>query len=417
MFFKLYTLGCKVNQYETEYLREGLRRLGYIESDLGGVADIVFLNTCAVTAESEAKCRKLIRKLINENRGAEVIVFGCSVRHNADQFSRIDGISNVVAEKNWTAQFLRDRGLKELPSGISSFADRHRAYVKVQDGCRVGCSYCIIPKVRSVLQSRPLREILDEVRQLVRNGYREIVLTGIHLGHYGVDYGAACGADSLGSGCCRLYELVERIIGLDGDFRIRLSSLEAVEVSDALVDLMCRNPLRICPHLHLPMQSGSDEILTKMRRRWLSDEYVNCCQKIMAKIDRVALTTDIIVGFPSETDQQFEMTCDIVRKLKFSKIHVFRFSPRKGTEAAEFKNQIPQQIIHERGKFLTELAKKLRTEYAASLVGMNLPTLFETNQSGTTDRYITLKTNTKHEIGNLKNILIKNSKDDTIIGD
>jgi threonylcarbamoyladenosine tRNA methylthiotransferase MtaB len=409
VFFKLYTLGCKVNQYETEYLREGLLRLGYLEAAVGEVADVVFLNTCAVTAESEAKGRKLVRRLIKENRGAEVIVFGCSVRRDAVQFAQIDGVTKTETNKDWLKQFLIEKGLRELPVGISSFGERHRAYVKIQDGCKVGCSYCIIPKVRSVLASRSIDEVLREVRQLIDNGYREIVLTGIHLGHYGVDLS--------GSSSSMLSELVGRVIGLGGDFRVRLSSLEAVEVSGGLVELMLGNGVRICPHLHLPMQSGDDGILFRMRRRWLCGEYVSCCERLLSRFERLALTTDVIVGFPGETDKQFENTCEVVRGLCFSKVHVFRYSPRQGTEAANFPDKIPQRIIRQRVQHLSEIARKLRADYAASFVGQNVQVLFETDQTGTTDRYLSIKTTQKHVAGNLEYITAKNLEDEILIGE
>ncbi|MDR1483334.1 MAG: tRNA (N(6)-L-threonylcarbamoyladenosine(37)-C(2))-methylthiotransferase MtaB [Planctomycetaceae bacterium] len=407
MFFKLYTLGCKVNQYESEYLREGLLRLGYVESFEGGVADIVFLNTCAVTAESEAKGRKLIRRLIRENQGAKVIVFGCAARRDANQFVQIDGVTKVETKKEWVAQFLYEKGLGTLPLGISSFGDRHRAYVKVQDGCRVGCSYCIIPKVRPVLKSRRIDNVLAEVRQLVDNGYREIVLTGIHLGHYGVDLSGSNGR--------MLSELVERVLGVSGDFRVRLSSLEAVEVSDELVELMLSNTGKICPHLHLPMQSGDDKVLLRMRRRWTGGEFNECCKRLLAAFDRLALTTDVIVGFPGETDEQFEKTCEAVRELCFAKVHIFRYSPRQGTDAAKLTNKIPQRKIQERVQYLSEIAERLRSNYASSFVGENVQVLFETEQTGTTERYMQVKTTQKHKIGELENIKIKKYKNQNLL--
>ncbi|MDR2641774.1 MAG: tRNA (N(6)-L-threonylcarbamoyladenosine(37)-C(2))-methylthiotransferase MtaB [Planctomycetaceae bacterium] len=409
VFFKLYTLGCKVNQYESEYLREGLRRLGYVELVGGGIADIVFLNTCAVTAESEAKGRKLIRRLIRENRGAEVIVFGCAVRRNAEQFLQIGGITTAATDKEWVTQFLLDKGLRELPTGISKFGERHRAYVKVQDGCRVGCSYCIIPKVRSVLRSRLLDEVLVEVRRLVGNGYSEIVLTGIHLGHYGVDLS--------GSSSSNLVKLVEGVIGISGDFRVRLSSIEAVEVSAELVELMLNNTGKICPHLHIPMQSGDDEVLFRMRRRWSSGEYISCCKRLLGLFDCLSLTTDVIVGFPGETDEQFARTCEVVRELGFSKVHIFRYSPRQGTDAAKFADKIPQRKIYERVQYLSDIAAGLRSDYASMFVGRSVQVLFETEQTGTTERYLPIKTTKKHNIGKIENIDVKKSQNENLFAD
>lgn len=381
MFFRLGTLGCKVNQYESEFLREGLIRLGYLEAEPDRPADLVLVNTCTVTAESDLKSRKTIRKLIKENPGAEAIVFGCSATRDPDAWRGIEGVSEVIVDKEHLAGFLKNRGLLQVPDGIDGFGARHRAYVKVQDGCRVGCSYCIIPKVRPVLRSRPETTVVEEVRRLSENGYREIVLTGIHLGHYGLDRPERP----------TLAGLVRRIIELDVPFRLRISSLEAVEVSDELVDLMVRYPDRICPHLHLSMQSGSDEVLRRMRRRWLRDPFVRRCEEILARFDRLALTTDVIVGFPGETEEQFEESCRTVERLNFSKVHVFRFSPREGTEAAGLPERIAPPVQKRRAETLASISDRLRCGYATSFRGDMASVLIESPDRGTTDRYLDLR--------------------------
>ena len=381
MYFRLATLGCKVNQYETEYLREGLLRLGYAETD--GPADLVVVNTCTVTAESDRKSRKIVRKLIKENAGATVVVMGCSATRDPAALTVIPGVSRIITDKQEIPAFLRELGLAEPPAGIHRFGERHRAYVKVQDGCRVGCSYCIIPKVRPVLLSRPEDDVLAEIRQLSQNGYREIVLTGIHLGHYGVDFSDEKRSD--------LAALVKSIAELDEPFRLRISSLEAVEVSDELVDVMLGHPERICPHLHLSMQSGSDDVLRRMRRRWFREPFLRRCEEISARFDRLALTTDVIVGFPGETGEQFEETCDAVERLGFSKVHVFRFSPRKGTEAFSLPDRVPSPVQKCRAEHLAALSQRIREKYAASLVGMTLPVLLETVHGGTSDRYLEVR--------------------------
>jgi threonylcarbamoyladenosine tRNA methylthiotransferase MtaB len=411
LFFRLFTLGCKVNQYETEYIRTGLLRLGYTESEAGHVADIVVVNTCTVTAESEIKGRKAIRKLVRENPGAEVIVMGCSATHNSKPLLNINGVSKIIADKEEIPDFLRSLGLTELPNGIETFGERHRAYVKVQDGCRVGCSYCIIPKVRSTLRSRSENNVLEEIRTLSRNGYREIVLTGIHLGHYGAEFA---------NGHQNLAALVRRIIEMQEPFRLRLSSLEAAEVSEELIDLMLQNPQRICPHLHLSMQSGSDEVLRRMRRRWLSEAFIRRCEEIAVRFDRLALTTDIIVGFPGETEEQFEETCRIVERLRFSKIHIFRFSPRKGTEAATFSDTVSPSIQRVRAARLAKIAKRLRIHYAASLVGAILSVLPETIHGGTADRYLQVrfqKTVDPKILGQLRDVRITHALGETLFSE
>ncbi|MDR0609932.1 MAG: tRNA (N(6)-L-threonylcarbamoyladenosine(37)-C(2))-methylthiotransferase MtaB, partial [Planctomycetaceae bacterium] len=411
MFFRLFTLGCKVNQYETEYVRTGLLRLGYIESGPGDAADLVVVNTCTVTAESEMKGRKAIRKLIRENPNAEIVVMGCSATHNSQPLLEIKGVSKIISEKRDVPEFLRSLGLTELPNGIQSFGERHRAYVKVQDGCRVGCSYCIIPKVRSTLQSRPENKVIEEIQTLAQNGYREIVLTGIHLGHYGTD---------VENSNKNLATLVRRIAAMDEPFRLRISSLEAVEVSEELIDLMLQNPQRICPHLHLSMQSGSDAVLRRMRRRWLSEPFIRRCEEIVARFDHLALTTDIIVGFPGETDEQFAETCRVVERLQFSKIHIFRFSPRKGTDAAAFSNPVPPPIQRLRASQLAEIAKRLRINYASSLAGTTLSVLLETVHGGTADRYLEVrfqKTLDPATLGQIRNVRITHARGETLFCD
>ena len=407
MFFRLFTLGCKVNQYETETVRTALLRLGYTEAEDGGIADLVIVNTCTVTAESEAKSRKAVRKLVNENPGAKVVVIGCAVTHHPDSVLRIGGVSQIIPDKEQIPDFLRQLGLTELPKGIDSFGERHRASIKIQDGCRIGCAYCIIPKVRPILRSRPIEEILPEIQTLARNGYREIILTGIHLGHYGID---------LADKNVRLPELIHRIVELPETFRLRLSSLEAVEVSDELIDLMLRYPDRICPHLHLSMQSGSDAVLRRMKRRWLSEPFVRRCEEILSQFDRLALTTDVIVGFPGETAEQFDETCRIVERLRFSKIHIFRFSPRQGTEAETLPNRIPHLEQKHRSAILTKLAEKLRADFAASLIGNRETVLLETAASGTCGRYLDIRLNQPSEAGTLVPIQIERTKGDVCFG-
>jgi len=386
------TLGCKVNQYETEFLREAFHRIGYVDAAPNEIADLIVINTCTVTAESGRKSRKMIRQLAKQNPNAEIVVTGCYASQQADEILRLPQVSEVIADKRLISSFLQRRGVTDLPDGISSFGGHHRAFVKVQDGCRVGCSYCIIPKVRPYLLSRPASEILDEIKRLLDGGYREIVLTGIHLGHYGLDFErdpkSQIEQKRLADGNIVLTELIERILNLDAAaFRLRVSSMEAAEVSDELIELMRAFPKRFCPHLHLSMQSGSDSVLRRMRRRWLSEPFEERCRQIAAKIDRVALTTDVIVGFPGETEREFAETCDVVERIGFSKVHVFPFSPREGTEAATLPNPIPSTEKERRASHLIQLADKLRENFATSFVGQTAQVLWETLQ----------KTNTFHQ--------------------
>ncbi|MDR0520340.1 MAG: tRNA (N(6)-L-threonylcarbamoyladenosine(37)-C(2))-methylthiotransferase MtaB [Planctomycetaceae bacterium] len=389
MFFRLATLGCKVNQYETELVRSALLQSGFIEAENGMSADLVIVNTCTVTAESDAKSRKIIRKLIKENPGAKVAVMGCSVTHQPDAVLKIGGVSHILTDKSKLPDFLQQLNIRSVPAGITSFGGRHRAFLKIQDGCNNGCAYCIIPKVRPVRQSRRMDDVLAEMQALVRTGYREIVLTGIHLGYYGVDMSGRTAETT------NLTELVRRAADLPEEFRLRFSSIEAVEVSDDLIDLMLRYPDRICHHLHLPMQSGSSSVLQRMNRRWLCEPFVNRCEEILARFDRLALTTDIITGFPGETDEEFQETVDAVQRLRFSKVHIFRYSKRSGTAAAAMPNPVPPKEQKRRSAYLADIAGSLRCQYAASLIGMKETVLCETAvghaAGGTCSRYMDVR--------------------------
>ena len=407
MFFRLYTLGCKVNQYETETVRCALLQQGYAETQDGGIADLVIVNTCTVTAESEAKSRKTIRKLINEHPGAKIVVMGCAAAHHPESILQIGGVTEIIADKRQISNFLRKLGITELPKGIDSFGERHRAFIKIQDGCQVRCAYCIIPQVRPVLRSRPIEDVLPEIRTLARNGYREIVLTGIHLGHYGIDFA---------EGGSRLAELARRAVELPESFRLRLSSLEAVEVSDELIDLMLRYPDRICQHLHLSMQSGSDEVLRRMKRRWLSEPFARRCEEILSQFDQLALTTDVIVGFPGETAEDFEQTCRMVERLRFSKVHVFRFSPRRGTEAETLPHRVSSSEQKRRSAILMDIADVLRSDFAASLIGSRETVLLETATTGTCGRYLHTKLNRPLEAGMLAEVQIEQSEGTVCLG-
>lgn len=388
------TLGCKVNQYETEYLRQGFLRLGYQDAEEGEPADLCIFNTCTVTAQADSECRKILRRLARENPHAEIIVMGCFATKAAEEIRSLPGVSEVLTDKRQMGDLLARRGLVDIPTGISGFAKRHRAYVKIQDGCIFPCSYCIIPRVRGRLWSRPPREVLDEIIQLVDNGYREIVLTGIHLGLYGH------GPED--TDLPHLAGLVEAIIASRSGFRVRLSSLEVNEVTDSLLDLMAASPDRICPHLHIPLQSGSNRVLKRMRRRADVGYFMERCALVREKLPAPALTTDVMVGFPGETDEDFEATCRVVETVGFAKVHIFRFSPREGTPAAEFPDQIPEKTKKDRARTLDAVAERTRRQYVNSLFGRQLQVLWEDLASapgdnspqwllGMSDRYIPVR--------------------------
>lgn len=381
---KTVTLGCKVNQYETEYVRQGLVSIGYQDVSAGESADLCLVNTCTVTHEGDAKSRQVIRRLARENPQARIVVMGCYATRAPDEIASLPGVAEVVTDKRELPDLLGRFGVADIPTGISSFQGRHRAYVKVQDGCLLRCSYCIIPYVRPELTSRPADHILDEVRRLIDHGYREIVLTGIHLGHYGVDWNR----NRPKSQWFRLSDLLQRLVRLDGPFRIRLSSIEATEVTRELVAVLAEFPDRICPHLHICLQSGSDDVLRRMRRRWGVRRFLDRCRLVQETLQVPALTTDVIVGFPGETDSDFEATCRVVREVGFSKIHVFPFSSRRGTPAADFPQAIPPQVKSERGRRLAEIEAELRQNYFSQLCRLPLRVLLEGPADGIPQTWI-----------------------------
>ncbi len=317
------TLGCKVNQYETELVRQSLATAGYRDVDDGETAELCIVNTCTVTAEGDSKSRQVIRQLARRNPGTRIVVMGCYATRAPDEVAALPAVTEVITDKRELPDWLGRWGVADVPTGISGFGGRQRAYVKVQDGCLLNCSFCIIPSVRPHLASRPVEHIEDEVRRLVAGGYREVVLTGIHLGHYGVEWSRGRSKGDW----CRLSHLLERLVGLPGQFRLRLSSIEATEVTRKLIAVMAANPARICPHLHVSMQSGSDDVLRRMRRRWGRQRFLDRCQLVKEALDAPALTTDVIVGFPGETQRDFDDTCAVCEEVGFSKIHIFPFTP------------------------------------------------------------------------------------------
>ena len=367
------TLGCKVNQYETQYVREGLLGIGYGDAQPGEGADLCVVNTCTVTHEGDAKSRQVIRRLARENPGSRIVVMGCYATRAPEEVASLPGVAEVVTDKRELPDLLGRFGVVDIPTGISRFAGRRRAYVKVQDGCMLKCSYCIIPKVRPQLASRPVMHILDEVRRLRDNGYREMILTGIHLGHFGIDWNWGKPKKEW----IRLADLLREILNLEGDFRIRLSSIEATEVTRELLGVMREHPNRVCPHLHVCLQSGSDRMLRAMRRRWGARRFADRCRLAQDLLNEPCLTTDVIVGYPGETDEDFEATCRIVREIGFAKIHIFPFSARRQTPAATLPDQVPSEVKQVRIRQLAEIERDLCTRYYQRLVGSSLQVLTE----------------------------------------
>jgi threonylcarbamoyladenosine tRNA methylthiotransferase MtaB len=369
---RLITLGCKVNQYETQLVKEALEKNGFREAADDETADLCVVNTCTVTAEGDAKSRKVIRQLARQNPGTNTIVMGCYATRDPQSVEKLPGVFEVVTDKRELPDILARQGVHDLPAGISYFEGRKRAYVKVQDGCILRCTYCIIPQVRPGLQSRSPEDIEQEVRRLVENGHREIVISGIHVGHYGVD----TTRKKSGLPPFRLWHLFRRLDAIPGDWRMRLSSIEANEVDQDFISAAadCEH---LCPQFHPALQSGSDGVLTRMRRRYRVGRFLEKLDRIRQVMPLAAFSTDVIVGFPGETDAEFEETMNTCRQAEFMKIHIFPFSPRKSTPAATFPDQISPIVRKERIQALAHLERDLAMRYYQQHVDRELEVLVE----------------------------------------
>ena len=375
------TFGCKANQYDTQVLREALLRRGWDESEQG---QLVVINTCTVTAEAGRKARQLARRVVRERPGTKVAMTGCLAESEPEILRELPGVEWVLGngEAKRPVNFLRELGVEldpeelGVPAGITEFAGHTRAFLKIQDGCDMACAFCIIPKVRGASRSRPVGELAREVERLVASGHREIVLCGIHIGHWGRDL-------ALGLG-----DLLTRLATLETEheYRLRLSSIEATEVDERVLEVLAAHPTRIAPHLHMPMQSGDDGVLAAMNRWYTVDEYLAACARIRAALDRPAFSADILVGFPAEDEAAFERTLATARAAGFTRIHVFPFSPRPGT-AAEGRAALPPEVVRERRARLSELAAELGAEYRSALAGSRDTVLLEGGFTGLSGRY------------------------------
>ena len=360
------TLGCKVNQYETEKIRELLEAAGFSTVPAGATADIYVINTCSVTSVADGKSRAAIRKAIRTSPDAYIVVAGCYAELEPEQISAIEGVDMVVSNSE------KDEIAERLIARFGSTSDfgqlrvrprmRTRAVVKVQDGCEQFCAYCVIPYARSGKRSRPLADVIAELEELAEFGYKEVVLTGIRLGSY------ECGN-------VHIPELVRAAAGVDGIERVRLSSIEPWEVDDALLDAM-QLPY-VCRHLHIPLQSGDDAVLRAMNRPYNSAEYLRIIDSVRSRIPGIGITTDVIVGFPGETDECFANTCAAVKGAEFSRLHVFRYSPRERTAAASMPNQVDAEKKKERAEKLAHMGKMGIITFAQSMVGRTLDVLVE----------------------------------------
>ena len=369
---RLVTLGCKVNQYETQLVLETLERNGFREAATDEPADLCVVNTCTVTNNGDSRSRQVIRQLAKQNPGTRTLVMGCYATRDPRAVSALPSVFEVVTDKRELPDILARHGIHDMPSGISRFEGRKRAYVKVQDGCILKCTYCIIPQVRPGLRSRSPEDIEDEVRRLIDNGHQEIILTGIHVGHYGVD--TTRGRSGLPP--FRLSHLFRRLDKIPGRWRMRLSSIEAAEIDENFI-AAAADCEHLCPQFHPALQSGSNTVLRRMRRRYTIETFLQTIDRMRDRLDNPAFTTDVIVGFPGETDGEFEETLLACRRAGFMKIHIFPYSVWRGTPAASLPDQVHGTIREARTQTLERLERELARQYYSSLVGRDLEIMVE----------------------------------------
>lgn len=391
------TLGCKVNQYDTDSVVTQFLEAGYKVVDFNEEADVYLINTCTVTNLGDRKSRQMIRRAAKRNPQGKIVVMGCLAQTTPEEVAALEGVTLVVGtqgrgrileeiqalERGEQASLVDDifriTDFEDLPA--LDFSGRTRATLKIQDGCNQFCTYCRVPFARGRSRSRERESVLAQVEKLVAEGYGEIVLTGIHLGLYGEDLDPPLS----------LAQISREIAETPGLARLRISSVDPHEVTDELLDLLVRHPV-LCRHLHIPLQSGSNRVLERMKRNYSREDFLEIVHKIRSQIPEVAITTDIMVGFPGETDQDFLDTLSLAEEVAFSKIHVFQYSPREGTVAARFADQIPGQLKEKRSKRLIELGNTLAQKFHSSFVGQEVEVLVEqqskTEGTGHTDNYL-----------------------------
>lgn len=418
-----HTLGCKVNQVESEDIKEEFIQKGYQLVNFDMSADIYIINTCTVTHISDRKSRAMIRRAVRNNPKALVVALGCLPQVDAEQLNKIDGLDLILGNEakpiliDIIENHIKDSSNKikilnelkvAMPKEIlySSPHERTRAFIKIQDGCESYCSYCIVPYARGSFKSKDADFIIHKFGNMLKLGYKEIVLTGIHTGFYGIDL-EFWNLDSL------LRELLDRY---PGDYRIRLSSIEALEVSQEIIKIM-KEEKRLCRHLHIPLQSGSDNILEKMNRRYNRDFYINLLNGIKDKMPDIAITTDIMVGFPGEEEIDFEESYQLIKNSPISDLHIFKYSRREGTPAASFSMQIDEKVKQRRSEVLRNLAEQKKLDFQRSFIGKPLRVVIEKEESinlykGLSDNYFELMVQGEGlKLGEMYNIQPMEEKD------
>lgn len=378
----LHSLGCKVNSYESEAMQQMLEQAGYQIVPFHEMADLYVINTCSVTNIADRKSRQMIHRAKKQNPDAIVVAAGCYVQTSAEQAKADDAIDIIVGNnkkqdllkliEEFQREHRADDGLIDINEQgqpyeelkVAHPSEHTRAFVKIQDGCNQFCSYCIIPYARGRVRSRKMDDVISEVTMLAENGFQEVVLTGIHISSYGVDLGVT------------LLDLIRKIHDISGIRRIRLGSLEPGIITKEFVTALVQMP-KVCPHFHLSLQSGSEAVLKRMNRKYTAAEYLEKCELLRSYYEHPAITTDIIVGFPGETEEEFQETCDFVKKVHFYEIHIFKYSRRDGTVAARMPQQIQEQTKTERSHILSGIAEPFKQEFIDWYQGKQVEVLFE----------------------------------------
>lgn len=381
------TLGCKVNLYDTEAMAELFTEKGYEVVDFEEYADVYLINTCTVTNLGDKKSRQMLRRAKRINPNSVVVATGCYAQVASEEVAKIEGINIVIGTKNRSEivetveNYVAENGVvnnvsdimgeKEFePLQISRLTNRTRAYIKIQEGCNRYCTYCIIPYARGPIRSRKPEEVIEEVKKLAENGFKEVVLTGIHVASYGLDLGNITLAD-----------IIEKVHSVNGIERIRFSSMEPLAIDDDFVARMAKLP-KVCDHYHLSLQSGCNRTLKRMNRKYNAEQYAEACERLRNAFPNVAITTDIIVGFPDETEEDFKESLAFAKKMKLDKIHTFPYSPKKGTPAAKMKNQISGDVKSQRSKEMIALSDKMNIDFLNNNIGKTVPVLFEDMENG-----------------------------------
>jgi threonylcarbamoyladenosine tRNA methylthiotransferase MtaB len=419
-----YTLGCKVNTYETMSVKEQFEQRGYTIVDAKAFADVYVVNTCTVTNNADSKSRKMIRRMNRQNPDAVVAVMGCYAQMDPETISKIDGVDIIMGTTHrdqlieHVESVLNDRlqiqAIDDVASyrafdelHVSHYLDHTRAFIKIQDGCNNFCSYCIIPYARGRVRSRPYSDVINETKTLIKNGYKEIVLTGIHTGGYGADLDVS------------FYDLLKGLSQLEGLKRLRISSIEINELSDDILTLIKENTV-FARHLHIPLQSGSNAVLKDMRRHYTKEDYLRRIQAIRALIPDIAITTDIIVGYPTETKERFEEMVDFVKTCAFTEMHVFPFSKRNGTKAAQYTQFIHGDVKQERVQTLLELNQHHHQAFINQIRENPLSVLFESSDDtytyGHASNYLYVAVPKEPTLHNtIKDVLISEVKESMIV--